>query len=119
MKTRIANSHNFIVATPAPKSIGIIGGTGRMGQRLKHEFEASGYRVITTGRSAGVSERTMKKLNSKLLREADVVVLAMPEDEIKKGLAHLFSSRSLRGLRGKFIFDICSTKTEPMHRMGR
>lgn len=117
MNTPPANQHNVVIGIPTPEVIGIVGGRGAMGQLLAREFEDSGYKVITTGRSDGVSERVMKKLNFKLLRHADVVVLATPISELNKGLDHIFGSRALRGLRHKCLFDICSTKTEPMHRM--
>ena len=117
MKNSATNRHNVVIAPPTPKVIGIVGGRGAMGRLLTREFEASGYKVITTGRADGVSDRVMRTLNFKLLRQADVVVIATPIAEVNKGMKHIFGPRALRGLRGKFLFDICSTKTEPMHRM--
>ncbi len=116
MKTRSTNHHNLVIATPAPKNIGIIG-NGQMGKLLGREFRLTGYNVRATGKDAGVSDRTLRRLNYHVLRESDVLLVAVPIPELCKGLENLFGPRALRGLRGKLIFDISSTKTEPMHEM--
>ena len=117
MKNRTSNQHNIVIATPAPKNIGIVGGRGQMGKLLEREFCATGYSVRTSGKEDGISERTLRRLNYHLLRESDVLVIAVPIPELCKGLENLFGPRALRGLRGKLLFDISSTKTEPMHEM--
>lgn len=117
MKTRTINGHNIVIASPAPTRIGIIGGKGQMGRLLEREFRATGYEVRTTGKEDGVSERTLRRMNYHVLRESDVLILATPIPEICKGLENIFGPRALRGLRGKLIFDIASTKTEPMHEL--
>lgn len=116
MKTRTTNHHNLVTATPAPKNIGIIG-NGQMGKLLGREFRLTGYDVRATGKEAGMSDRTLRKMNYHVLRESDVLLVAVPIPELCKGLENLFGPRALRGLRGKLIFDISSTKTEPMHEM--
>ena len=117
MKTRPTNYHNTVVTAPAPKSIGIIGGKGQMGKLLEREFRATGYDVRSTGKEDGVSERTLRRANYHLLRESQVVVLAVPIPVLNRGLENLFGPRAMRGLRGKLVFDIASTKCEPMHEM--
>ncbi len=117
MKNRTTNQHNIVIATPAPKNIGIIGGRGQMGRLLEREFRATGYTVRTSGKEDGISERTLRRLNYHLLRESDVLVIAVPIPELCKGLENLFGPRAMRGLRGKLVFDIASTKCEPMHEM--
>jgi len=117
MKNRATNQHNIVITAPAPKSIGIIGGRGQMGKLLEREFRASGYVVRTSGRAEKISERTLRRLNYHLLRGCDVIIIAVPIPELCKGLENLFGPRALRGLRGKLILDICSTKTEPMHEL--
>lgn len=115
----VANRHN-VVLKPNPRTVGILGGRGgKMGMLFADLFKESGHRVITTGPRAGehIAPRAMRHLNRKLLRAADVVILAVPIPEVEKGLTHLFGPGALRGLRGKLIFDICSTKSQPMHAM--
>src|SRR5438046_826257 len=71
MKNRVNNQHNIVIATPTPKSIGIVGGKGQMGKLLEREFRATGYMVRTSGKEDGVSERTLRMVNYHLLRESD------------------------------------------------
>lgn len=117
MKNHTTNPHNVINFSPIPKTIGIVGGLGQMGQLLAPKFRASGFAVRTTGKVEGIPERTLRRANYHILRDCDVVVLAVPIPELRKGLEHIFGTGALRGLRGKLIFDIASTKTEPMHAM--
>ncbi len=54
-----------------PKRIGIIGGTGRMGQWLKRFFEGASYQVLISGRKTELSSKELASL-------CDVVVISVP-----------------------------------------
>ncbi len=54
-----------------PESIGIIGGTGRMGQWLKKFLEGAGYQVIVAGRKTEISPKELASL-------CDVVIVSVP-----------------------------------------
>ena len=54
-----------------PKTIGIIGGTGRMGQWFKALFEKKGYRVLVSGQHTVLT-------NQALAQKSDVVIVSVP-----------------------------------------
>lgn len=87
-----------------------------MGRLLKREFESDGYRVKTTGEddSGLFSGRTLQRANFNFLRDADVIIIALPIPVLKQGVTAIFGTPRLSGLRHKLIIDICSTKKEPI-----
>src|SRR5262245_46354204 len=109
---KLVNFHNIVPDKVMPKTIGIIGGRGAMGQMLAREFSADGFRVITTGGEHGMQphQRELRALNQKLVRRADVIVIAVPVNVLMGGLDKILGRDYLRGLRGKLFVDICSTK---------
>jgi prephenate dehydrogenase len=54
-----------------PNTIGIIGGTGRMGQWFKAFFEKKGYEVL-------ISSRRTQLSNKNLAQKSDVVIISVP-----------------------------------------
>jgi prephenate dehydrogenase len=54
-----------------PETIGIIGGTGRMGQWFKAFFEKKGYEVLVSGRHTVLT-------NQALAQKSDVVIVSVP-----------------------------------------
>ena len=88
---------------PKIKKIGIIGGTGKMGQWFKSFFKEAGYHVLISGRKTPLTyENCVKK--------SDVVIVNVPikntASTIKK-IAPYFS-------KGKLIVDNASIKIQPL-----
>ncbi|MCD6320462.1 MAG: prephenate dehydrogenase/arogenate dehydrogenase family protein [Candidatus Desulfofervidaceae bacterium] len=54
-----------------PETIGIVGGTGRMGQWFKAFFEKKGYNVLISSRRTSLTAQD-------LARQADVVIVSVP-----------------------------------------
>jgi len=54
-----------------PETIGIVGGTGRMGQWFKAFFEEKGYNVLISSRRTSLTAQD-------LARQADVVIVSVP-----------------------------------------
>ena len=67
--------------------IGIIGGTGQMGQWFKRFFTKQGYKVLISG------EKT-KLTNKKLAEQCDVVIISVPIDVTVKTINQI--SKSVR-----------------------
>ncbi len=89
-----------------PKTIGIIGGTGRMGQWFKAFFEKKGYEVLVSGRHTALT-------NQALGQKSDVVIVSVPisitVDVIKEVGAYV---------RKEALFmDVTSLKKAPVEAM--
>lgn len=86
--------------------IGIIGGTGLMGQWFKNYFEHQGYNVLIASRKTPLSIEDCAK-------QSDVLIISVPMDitvEIIKKVGHLVKKEGL-------LMDLTSLKTEPMKAM--
>ncbi|CAD7777149.1 hypothetical protein BLFGPEAP_01615 [Candidatus Methanoperedenaceae archaeon GB50] len=68
-----------------PNIIGIIGGTGRMGQWFEAFFEKRGYEVLISSRRTPLS-------NKELVQKSDVVIISVP---IRVTVGNNQGSRSL------------------------
>lgn len=121
MKALNENAHNHVPTEYSPQRIGIIGGKGSMGQLLEREFIREGYEVITTGEDAarGLTGRNLQRLNRKLARQCDVIVLSVPISDLTRGIETLIGTNLSRGFRGKLFLDVCSTKAVPVRQMRR
>ncbi len=86
--------------------IGIIGGTGQMGQWFKNFFEKEGYEVMVAGRQTSLS-------HEECASRADVVIISVPinatQDVIKKVGPYV--------KKGGLLMDITSIKEEPVKAM--
>ncbi len=91
-----------------PDFIGIIGGTGRMGQWFKSFFESKGYRVLISGRKT-------KLTNQELARRCDVVIVSVPINVTVKIIEEI--GPYVRG--NCLLMDFTSLKTEPVRAMLR
>jgi prephenate dehydrogenase len=89
-----------------PSTIGLVGGTGIMGQMFKGLFEASGYRVLISGLETELS-------NERLVEASDVVIFAVPVRDTVSVI------RSLAPLvrPGQLLSDFTSIKQEPVAAM--
>jgi prephenate dehydrogenase len=86
--------------------IGIIGGTGAMGQWFKRYFESQGYKVMIASRKTELSIEDCAK-------QSDVVIISVPMDitiDIIKKVAPLVKKEGL-------LTDLTSLKIEPMAAM--
>ena len=115
------NFHTYVPAHVEPKTIGIIGGHGAMGQLLAREFHKDGYRVLVTGENPAsyATGRALLKLNRNLVKQSDVIVFAVPVPVIGKGVHKLLGGNHHRGLRGKLFLDITSTKVASLQAMAK
>lgn len=89
-----------------PNIIGIIGGTGRMGQWFKVFFEKKGYEVL-------ISSRRTQLSNKELAQKSDVVIISVPIKvtiEIIKEVGPYISQEAL-------LMDITSLKKAPVKAM--
>tara|TARA_Y100000310_G_scaffold318569_1_gene372833 strand:+ start:1449 stop:2300 length:852 start_codon:yes stop_codon:yes gene_type:complete len=86
--------------------IGIIGGTGQMGQWFKRFFEKAGYSVAIAGRSTALSFEDCA-------RESDVVLVSVPIAETNAVLERVAPLVRKEGL----LMDVTSIKEEPMNVM--
>ncbi len=89
-----------------PKSIGIVGGTGRMGQWLKRFLEESGYQVMVSGRKTEVSSKELASL-------CDVVIVSVPIKDTAKVIKEIGPYVRPDTL----LMDITSIKKEPVEAM--
>ena len=89
-------------------TVGIIGGTGRMGRFFKKFFEKNNCKVLISSR------RTMLKLTD-CAKQSDVVLVSVPIDEtvgiIKKVASHI--------KKNSLLIDTTSIKKEPVDAMLR
>jgi prephenate dehydrogenase len=88
------------------KQIGIIGGTGQMGQWFKRFFEEAGFNVVVAGRSTKLSFE-------KCAKESDVVLVSVPIADtvsVLTRIAPLVRKESL-------LMDVTSIKEEPLKAM--
>ncbi|HDD44913.1 MAG TPA: prephenate dehydrogenase/arogenate dehydrogenase family protein [Candidatus Desulfofervidus auxilii] len=89
-----------------PKTIGIIGGTGRMGQWFKDFFEKKGYEVLSASRKTTLSPQT-------LAEKCDVVIISVPIDvtvETIKKIGPFVRKDAL-------LMDLTSLKKAPVEAM--
>jgi len=89
-----------------PNIIGIIGGTGRMGQWFKAFFEKKGYEVLISSRHTQLSSK-------ELAQKSDVVIISVPirvTVEIIKEVGPYISQEAL-------LMDITSLKKAPVEAM--
>ncbi|MCG8598690.1 MAG: prephenate dehydrogenase/arogenate dehydrogenase family protein [Verrucomicrobiales bacterium] len=130
MKSPMINPHNYVGPPRNPKTIGIIGGEGQMGRMFAREFRKEGYRVRVTGEEAARRasrnpknpnevNRTLRRLNEAVVQEAEVIIIAVPIKVLSLGVKKLLGSRGCRGMRGKLVLDISSTKEEPLAALGK
>lgn len=109
-----SNIHNW-VGPFNPKTIGVIGGNGRMGKMVANFCRDLGYEVLTSDYAPerGLQGKTLQKVNCKLLQYSDVVILAVPINVLQAGWTQIIGHRKLVGLRDKLIIDLGSTKGAP------
>ncbi|HMY01442.1 MAG TPA: prephenate dehydrogenase/arogenate dehydrogenase family protein [Agitococcus sp.] len=113
---QLHNPHNYLPITFQPNAIGIIGGTGLMGQMLARMYKEQGYEVMVTGEEClhGASKKALITLNRKTIKYCDVIIIAVPISELEKGWSAIFGSNKTRGLRHKLIIDVASTKIKTL-----
>ncbi len=87
-------------------TIGIIGGTGRMGQWLKRFFEDAGYRTLIAGRYTSLTPLELSE-------KSDVVVLSIPIDAARNIIAQIGPHVK----KDSLLMDISSLKTRVMEYM--
>ena len=86
--------------------VGIIGGTGQMGQWFKRFFQDNGCEVLIAGRSTELTHEECAK-------QSDVVIVSVPIDstiEIIKKIGPLVRKDAL-------LMDLTSVKEEPIKAM--
>jgi len=112
------NLQNFVPQKVSPKTIGIIGGKGAMGHWLAEQFHADeeDYTVRVSGEDAdiGMEGRTLTRVNEGIMRDSDVIVFSVPIQTLQEGVQHIVGTGNLRGMRGKLLMDLSSTKTAPL-----
>ncbi len=91
---------------PDPSSIGLIGGTGPMGQMFRRLFEAGGYRVLVAGRSTRLTYE-------QLVADSDVVIVTVPIKETVSMIERI--GPHLRP--EQLLSDFTSIKKEPVEAM--
>lgn len=89
-----------------PKSIGIVGGTGRMGQWLKRFLEKAHYQVMVSGRKTELSSKELASL-------CDVVIVSVPIKDTTKVIKEIGPYVRPESL----LMDITSIKREPVEAM--
>ena len=89
-------------------TVGIIGGTGRMGSWFSDFFESQGFNVSSAGRKTEMTPST-------LARECDVVIVSVPIADTVEVIRELGSLVREDGL----IMDLTSIKKEPLEAMLR
>lgn len=86
--------------------IGIIGGTGKMGQWMQHFLASRGLPVIISGRNTPLS-------TNDLIKKADIIIVSVPISEVAIVLKDL--SRKVR--KDQLLTDITSLKVIPLTAM--
>ncbi len=89
-----------------PTTVGLIGGTGRMGRMFEQLFKASGYRVLVSGLNTGLG-------NADLVDGAEVVIFTVPV----RNTVSVIESVAPRVRAGQLLSDFTSVKQEPMAAM--
>jgi len=108
------NVHNYVPEKFTPETVGLVGGDGAMGQLLARLLREDGYKVISSGERLGITERILCNLNNKILHSCDVIIFCVPISVMKHGIPFIVGHDAPRGLRGKLIMEICSTKSAPV-----
>ncbi|MBW1989894.1 MAG: prephenate dehydrogenase/arogenate dehydrogenase family protein [Deltaproteobacteria bacterium] len=87
--------------TEPPFTIGIVGGTGLMGQWFADFFQKQGYSVLVAGRRTQLTP-------AELARQSRVVILSLPRE------AAVTAARTLGPLLSpdKLLMDLCSLKAD-------
>lgn len=86
--------------------IGIIGGTGKMGQWFKHFFEENHLKVLIYGRSTPLTIKDVAK-------ESDIVIISVPISETQKVIKEIISLMP----KSSLLTDITSFKVMPLETM--
>ena len=86
--------------------IGIIGGTGAMGQWFKHFFEKQGYKVLIAG-------RTTELTPVELAKRCDVVIISVPISSTVEAIKQIAPHVKKEAL----LTDFTSLKSEPVKAM--
>lgn len=88
------------------KTIGIIGGKGRMGQAFAKFLEQQGNKIL-------VSDRRTKLGNRELAKKADVVIVSVPIDQTEKVIEEIAPHVKPSAL----LMDLTSVKEMPVRAM--
>jgi prephenate dehydratase/prephenate dehydrogenase len=88
------------------KTIGIIGGKGRMGQAFAKFLEAQGHKIL-------ISDRGTRLSNRALVKKADVVIVSVPIDKTEKVIEKIAPHVRPSAL----LMDITSVKQIPVRAM--
>lgn len=88
------------------KTIGIIGGTGKLGSKFAELFKSEGYKVLISGRSTPLTNRELTKKSDVIFI---CVTIANTTDVIKEITPELTED--------KLISDFTSIKAEPVREM--
>jgi prephenate dehydrogenase len=89
-----------------PQTIGLIGGTGRMGQLFQRLLTGDGYTVLTAGRRTELSYE-------QLTERSDVVIVSVPIDHTAGTIRRI----APRLRPGQLLSDFTSVKAEPVRVM--
>lgn len=88
------------------KTIGIVGGRGKMGQLFKKAFEEKGFKVLISGRKS-------KLTHQELAKKSDMVIISVPIkntiDIIREVAPHL--------RKKALLMDFTSVKKDPLNAM--
>ena len=90
------------------KTIGIIGGKGKMGKYFVNFFEQNGYSVI-------ISDKRTKLSNIELVKKADVVMISVPIDKTEAIIQEVAPHIKKSGL----LMDLTSLKVSPIKAMSK
>ena len=93
---------NLISEMKKINTIGIIGGTGKMGQYFKLFFENKGFSVLVSGRKT-------KLTNQDLVKKSDLVIVSVPIDNTVKTIEEILPYLK----KEQILFDLTSIK-EPV-----
>jgi len=88
--------------------VGIIGGTGQMGQWFKKFFQENGYEVLVAG-------RTTKLTHEECAKQSNVVVVSVPIDVTIETIKNIGPFVKKDGL----LMDLTSIKEDPVKAMKR
>ncbi len=84
-------------------TIGIIGGSGKMGKFFKSFFERKGYKVLISDLNEGLSK-------TELLKQSKIILISVPMENFSQVVEEISNYVESR----HWILDICSLKTEPV-----
>ncbi|MBT7483497.1 prephenate dehydratase [Candidatus Peregrinibacteria bacterium] len=88
------------------KTIGIVGGKGRMGQAFAKSLEAQGHKIL-------ISDRRTKLSNRELAKKSDVIIVSVPIDLTEK----IINEIAPHVKKGALLMDLTSVKQIPVHAM--